>query len=102
LPLPISIYTLSLHDALPIYFWPVYRFAAAHVGFALCPRDGHGHPQTDSSVDRAFRVVMHGADLIAEEARGFSPRVSDQSLGLGRSEEHTSELQSPDHLVCRL
>src|SRR5258708_24240928 len=23
-------------------------------------------------------------------------------LGLGRSEEHTSELQSPDHLVCRL
>src|SRR5438552_13752624 len=23
-------------------------------------------------------------------------------LGRGRSEEHTSELQSPDHLVCRL
>src|SRR5258708_12058279 len=23
-------------------------------------------------------------------------------LGNGRSEEHTSELQSPDHLVCRL
>src|SRR5258708_27244284 len=23
-------------------------------------------------------------------------------LGKGRSEEHTSELQSPDHLVCRL
>src|SRR5258708_10671836 len=22
--------------------------------------------------------------------------------GFGRSEEHTSELQSPDHLVCRL
>ena len=22
--------------------------------------------------------------------------------GCGRSEEHTSELQSPDHLVCRL
>src|SRR5258708_31933334 len=25
-----------------------------------------------------------------------------ESSGLGRSEEHTSELQSPDHLVCRL
>src|SRR5258708_28019639 len=25
-----------------------------------------------------------------------------QLLELGRSEEHTSELQSPDHLVCRL
>src|SRR5258708_30371417 len=24
------------------------------------------------------------------------------SGGVGRSEEHTSELQSPDHLVCRL
>src|SRR5207244_13594028 len=24
------------------------------------------------------------------------------ALQLGRSEEHTSELQSPDHLVCRL
>src|SRR5947208_13421162 len=24
------------------------------------------------------------------------------TVGSGRSEEHTSELQSPDHLVCRL
>src|SRR5258708_26176430 len=24
------------------------------------------------------------------------------AFGLARSEEHTSELQSPDHLVCRL
>src|SRR5438552_17946776 len=29
--------------------------------------------------------------------RGARPRST-----LGRSEEHTSELQSPDHLVCRL
>src|SRR5207244_13431602 len=26
----------------------------------------------------------------------------DAIFGIGRSEEHTSELQSPDHLVCRL
>src|SRR5438552_6319913 len=26
----------------------------------------------------------------------------ESSVGSGRSEEHTSELQSPDHLVCRL
>src|SRR5438552_11840043 len=25
-----------------------------------------------------------------------------ESVGIPRSEEHTSELQSPDHLVCRL
>src|SRR5438552_11820915 len=30
---------------------------------------------------------------------GSTRRGSD---GAGRSEEHTSELQSPDHLVCRL
>src|SRR5207244_13240665 len=33
-----------------------------------------------------------------------APAVVQASLGLlmrGRSEEHTSELQSPDHLVCR-
>src|SRR5258708_21427256 len=30
-------------------------------------------------------------------------RAGDADLGVvGRSEEHTSELQSPDHLVCRL
>src|SRR5258708_28710846 len=35
--------------------------------------------------------------------RGIPPCI--QTFGVqeeGRSEEHTSELQSPDHLVCRL
>src|SRR5258708_22865218 len=32
---------------------------------------------------------------------GESLEFSDEA-GPGRSEEHTSELQSPDHLVCRL
>src|SRR5207244_8001325 len=38
--------------------------------------------------------------------RGDPERVADRAVGrraatLDRSEEHTSELQSPDHLVCR-
>src|SRR5438552_14547021 len=37
---------------------------------------------------------------------GCKARGADQPLGFApapdRSEEHTSELQSPDHLVCRL
>src|SRR5215216_2515444 len=33
------------------------------------------------------------------EVRGAT--VGLQRLGIARSEEHTSELQSPDHLVCR-
>src|SRR5208337_5610407 len=52
-----EIYTLSLHDALPIYH-------------------GQGDPGQDPS-------------------RRAQP-------GHGRSEEHTSELQSPMYLVCRL
>src|SRR5258708_25799381 len=35
------------------------------------------------------------SNQLEEAARGFSPLLL-------RSEEHTSELQSPDHLVCRL
>src|SRR6266487_7209862 len=54
-----EIYTLSLHDALPI-----------------SPRTGE--PQTS-----------------------YGPRLADSHY-LARSEEHTSELQSPVHIVCRL
>src|SRR5438552_18855743 len=60
-----EIYTLSLHDALPISWlivsaWALSKFAGPRSCFQ-------------------FRLL--------EKAR---------------SEEHTSELQSPDHLVCRL
>src|SRR5258708_28037846 len=34
--------------------------------------------------------------------RGFDQYVHLRPVRLMRSEEHTSELQSPDHLVCRL
>src|SRR5258708_1581399 len=33
---------------------------------------------------------------------GPFPRVADVGIEADRSEDHTSELQSPDHLVCRL
>src|SRR5258708_16927185 len=38
----------------------------------------------------------------SSHARGVSDRPPRDVGGVGRSEEHTSELQSPDHLVCRL
>src|SRR5258708_11484336 len=51
----------------------------------------------------------HGGDVRRRRARdGRVERVGDRLRGElpredhGRSEEHTSELQSPDHLVCRL
>src|SRR5258708_26871870 len=69
-----EIYTLSLHDALPISLF-VSELQASHRQH-LC--------------DRAHVGLMH---------RHCTTQVT---LVLGRSEEHTSELQSPDHLVCRL
>src|SRR5258708_26573050 len=33
---------------------------------------------------------------------GYLSRTAPPASGAVRSEEHTSELQSPDHLVCRL
>src|SRR2546429_1975073 len=60
-----EIYTLSLHDALPI-------FQCLHEGCRRLGRAGAG-------------------------ARSAGPDLHD-----GRSEEHTSELQSRLHLVCRL
>src|SRR5947208_5973017 len=51
-------------------------------------------PNTSASGDRQTRVIG-----------GLSYQVSPNLRVLAdvdRSEEHTSELQSPDHLVCRL
>src|SRR5438552_9259717 len=68
---PTEIYTLSLHDALPILD-------------KLDPK----------------RVASHYQDL---DNRPVVFMFSGQgSQYVNRSEEHTSELQSPDHLVCRL
>src|SRR5256885_6327983 len=61
-----EIYTLSLHDALPISQAPASAGRASLLG--------HG-------AQHALAGLLHM---------------------LGRSEEHTSELQSPCNLVCRL
>src|SRR5947208_14968755 len=65
-----EIYTLSLHDALPIYgrAWDLARPA----------------------------VLSRLSQLPRQQAQVF------QVVAKDRSEEHTSEFQSPDHLVCRL
>src|SRR5438552_11714393 len=60
------------------------------------------------SAPKAARVVTVRVDATPSHAiNAFDP---DSALGssidvlsrIDRSEEHTSELQSPDHLVCRL
>src|SRR2546422_7670183 len=68
-----EIYTLSLHDALPI--------------------SEHPHPQV------AHHTLL---DRHAAERRQIRRDVLEQQRDEERSEEHTSELQSRLHLVCRL
>src|SRR2546422_7898889 len=70
-----EIYTLSLHDALPILPGALpYLFSGMKVA-----------------------AILAVAGAIVGEFLG-----SDRGLGYLRSEEHTSELQSRLHLVCRL
>src|SRR5690348_18053833 len=52
------------------------------------------------AADRGYRVFLLGAAPgVAEQA---SANLRARFPSLQRSEEHTSELQSPVHLVCRL
>src|SRR5207244_10687474 len=53
------------------------------------------------------QAIEKGASVIVAEREEQNPRatclvVENTRTALARSEEHTSELQSPDHLVCRL
>src|SRR5258708_26955156 len=46
--------------------------------------------------------ALEGADEARQLEGARRGEARGEGLELGRSEEHTSELQSPDHLVCRL
>src|SRR5258708_18134885 len=56
--------------------------------------------QSILDVVRDFCQILHV--LVRDEDGLHAAPVSREELLLQRSEEHTSELQSPDHLVCRL
>src|SRR5258708_25481965 len=58
-----------------------------------------GLPEIVNPIDfaRGHDVVVNGAHF-----RGRVCVFDEWERGHERSEEHTSELQSPDHLVCRL
>src|SRR5256885_11684461 len=73
-----EIYTLSLHDALPIC--PTLRGNQAALPLQVQPD-----------------VLQHGAQPVMRDAQ-----LTLLWIGFDRSEEHTSELQSPCNLVCRL
>src|SRR5207302_10826534 len=93
---PTATYTLSLHDALPIFAG--HGVDGLHLLRAELEEEPHrvrDHlvlPQagTQGAVDLLIDPVDH--------ARG----MLEQGDLVRRSEEHTSELQSRENLVCRL
>src|SRR5438309_9827593 len=82
-----AIYTLSLHDALPISRIIRAHGAVVTAGFW----NSHVHLMTPDllEADQKSAVTLDHA---------FEAMLT----RWGRSEEHTSELQSQFHLVCRL
>src|SRR5688572_31556588 len=84
-----EIYTLSLHDALPI--WGSASLAAA------------GRTEPDGSAVTG-RVPGHQTRRGTRKSPGSmtSARSRRSPSSASRSEEHTSELQSQSNLVCRL
>src|SRR5438445_9298847 len=73
---PTNIYTLSLHDALPIY------------------------PSADQEIHREDDMTNYANDVLVE-TDWLAQHAKDPNVRI-RSEEHTSELQSRQYLVCRL
>src|SRR2546427_11482802 len=77
-----EIYTLSLHDALPISLNGIARGPESR---RIQKFQGHD-PNTPGNSNHACTIVPNRANR----------------AGHMRSEEHTSELQSQSNLVCRL
>src|SRR5258708_18916634 len=58
------------------------------------------NPAEVESLFKRTLATFGSIDVVVHSAGIMLPKVA--SVRLKRSEEHTSELQSPDHLVCRL
>src|SRR5690348_17949455 len=91
-------YTLSLPDALPIFERPLVFGAGLTV-------DRHHERLVAKRQDVLLEVLSHEVgdlvDTVIRPEEGTEVDCTLQHL-VERSEEHTSELQSPVHLVCRL
>src|SRR5437899_9899943 len=90
----IQIFTLSLHDALPIYLLAALQAAAR--------REWHDTVwQMCEALWAFYHTRKHYNDWIKAHELGIAAarRCGNPAA---RSEEHTSELQSLRHLVCRL
>src|SRR5207248_10411308 len=87
-PAPTDTYTLSLHDALPIFI------ANDHAEMARRVEVQGVHVGQDDDSIKKVRSQIKRPIVVGKSTHSIEQAV--------RSEEHTSELQSPYDLVCRL
>src|SRR5690606_39848831 len=93
---PTSIHPLSLHDALPIYFFRGASQPPTKKNLLILP------VSTSSLI---LAACLSSTEVEKPVVNSYSPGASGSSgssRALARSEEHTSELQSRENLVCRL
>src|SRR5258708_9564008 len=77
--------------------FPVLRTTQSQlreVDFQFEDHELRGLEQNPKTTSRWARLAREGKKVMQFQTQGATLR--------SRSEEHTSELQSPDHLVCRL
>src|SRR5207244_10685516 len=95
-------YTPSLHDALPI---------SVEFQVQRLPVDTRGRCHSPTKARAPAITMKKSASIAAPSCRSIKAAETAGSFLIAlcapmplknvRSEEHTSELQSPDHLVCR-
>src|SRR5205085_10940290 len=90
--------TLSLHDALPI--WDAVCGTACEQQRRADARKGAGSEGTVFGVGDLEGSLLKGDDVL--RVAGEERDEGEVEQRLGRSEEHTFELQSQSNLVCRL
>src|SRR5439155_26998136 len=99
---PTQLYTLSLHDTLPILQFPTSGV------YVSMPVDSH--PMESYQYNVSYQREVARGWLLDATYTGNQQRhiwiggyAENPAVNIpGRSEEHTSELQSRGHLVCRL
>src|SRR5207302_8357207 len=97
-----TLYTLSLHDALPISEQALVRPLEGEIGHEPDHAD-HDDAEDDlAGIEQRLAVGDH----VPDPARRADELGDDHirpcpSEHQARSEEHTSELQSRENLVCR-
>src|SRR5206468_5569143 len=98
---PTDIYTLSLHDALPILFAADLAFLQDFYGVINfgSQEEYHALLAAQQSSSPPPTPISPEAAAPAASPASAPPAAAEVSV---RSEEHTSELQSRSDLVCRL